>query len=326
MEKKLNLLSFPNGAQSNGFIAALSSALLPCLGIGEDTPYWCNPKSGYCSKCGQCGTLSSLAKHQGMLYHALLAASGLGFTFDYPEDDDVDFHTMPGVEKGWRWEEPFIAELMDLAGLSYIRYKNQSIEQMRGLIKDAVHCGYPALAANHGQWGDPMEWTRCWNLVCGYEDQGLCFMGHGGGTTVQREGEYEDWILITGKTERKLTYRQTLESLRDELESLLLVQLNRLTNGSLTVITDNYHTCRLGTEQIAAITDDLMGVIFDKLTPFSANFIKINDYSLRVCSLSALRVLYQRYGAFYTKEEFDFMVRMIRTLYPPERYAGWLRE
>lgn len=101
-------------------------------------------------------------------------------------------------------------------------------------------------------------------------------------------------------------YRQTLESLRDELESLLLVQLNRLTNGSLTVITDNYHTCRLGTEQIAAITDDLMGVIFDKLTPFSANFIKINDYSLRVCSLSALRVLYQRYGAFYTKEEFDF--------------------
>ena len=121
-------------------------------------------------------------------------------------------------------------------------------------------------------------------------------------------------------------YRQTLESLRDELESLLLVQLNRLTNGSLTVITDNYHTCRLGTEQIAAITDDLMGVIFDKLTPFSANFINFNDYSLRVCSLSALRVLYQRYGAFYTKEEFDFMVRMIRTLYPTERYAGWLRE
>ena len=69
------------------------------------------------------------------------------------------------------------------------------------------------------------------------------------------------------------------KALRDELESLLLVKLNRLTSGSLTVITDNYHTRRLGTGQIAAITDDLMGVIFDKLTPFSANFIKLNDYS-----------------------------------------------
>lgn len=121
-------------------------------------------------------------------------------------------------------------------------------------------------------------------------------------------------------------YRQTLESLRDELESLLLVKLNRLTNGSLTVITDNYHTRHLSTGQLAAITDDLMGVIFDKLTPFSANFIKLNDYSLRVCSLNALRVLYQRYASFYTKEEFDFMVHMIRTIYPPERYAAWLKE
>ena len=69
-----------------------------------------------------------------------------------------------------------------------------------------------------------------------------------------------------------------------------------------------------------------MGVIFDKLTPFSANFIKLNDYSLRVYSLSALRVLYQRYASFYTKEEFDFMVHMIRTIYPPERYAAWLKE
>ena len=48
--------------------------------------------------------------------------------------------------------------------------------------------------------------------------------------------------------------------------------------------------------------------------------------SLRVYSLNALRVLYQRYASFYTKEEFDFMVHMIRTIYPPERYAAWLKE
>lgn len=237
MQKKLDLLPFPNGAQSDGFIAALSSALLPCLGIGKDVLYWCNPNGGYCSKCGQCGTLSTLSKHQEMLYHTLLTASGLAFTFDYPEDDHVDFHTMPGVGKGWRWEEPFMAELMDFAGLSYIRYKNQSIGQMRGLVKDAIHSGYPALAANHGQWGDPMEWARCWNLVCGYEGDGLCFMGPGGGTTVQRDGKYEDWILITGKAERKLTYREVLEKTysvlthpsHEKLERQILRDLSRIT-------------------------------------------------------------------------------------------------
>ena len=121
-------------------------------------------------------------------------------------------------------------------------------------------------------------------------------------------------------------YRQTLESLRDELEVLILTRLNALTNGSLTVILDNYHSRRLNRAAINAITDDLMGLIFDKLTPFSANFVKLNDYSLHVESLNALRVLYQKYASYYSADELAFMVRMIRNLYPPERYESWLSE
>lgn len=120
-------------------------------------------------------------------------------------------------------------------------------------------------------------------------------------------------------------YRQTLESLRDELETFLLTRLNRLTNGSMTVVSDNYRSRRLGMEQLSAITDDLMGIIFDHLTPFSANFIKLNDYSLRVYSINALRVLYQKYASYYSDEEFDFMVHMIRTIYPPSAYSAWLK-
>lgn len=121
-------------------------------------------------------------------------------------------------------------------------------------------------------------------------------------------------------------YRQTLESLRDELESLLLTGINRFTHGSMMVLTDTYHTTRLTTSHIKWITDDVMGVLFDKLTPFSANFIKLNDYSLRVQSLSALRVLYQRYASFYTPAELDFMVRMIKRIYPPAKYQAWLKD
>ncbi len=121
-------------------------------------------------------------------------------------------------------------------------------------------------------------------------------------------------------------YRQTLESLRAELETLVLTQLNSLTNRSLVVILDNYHTRRLSMSVIRDVTDDLMGLIFDKLTPFSANFIKLNDYSLRVPSLNALRVLYQKYASYYTQEEFAFMVHIIRTVYPPQRYEQWLKD
>ena len=119
-------------------------------------------------------------------------------------------------------------------------------------------------------------------------------------------------------------YRQTLEELQQQLEHFVLSRLSRLTHGSMQIVTDQYKTRRLTLQSIAWMTDDVMGLVFDSLTPFSANFIKLNDYSLHVESLSALRVLYQRYRDFYTPEELRFMVRVIRAIYPVYRYEAWL--
>ena len=119
-------------------------------------------------------------------------------------------------------------------------------------------------------------------------------------------------------------YRQSLEEFRDELENMLLRLLGRYTHGSMLVIADNYQPMRLGRDQLWLITDEAMGVLFENLTPFSANFIKLNDYSLRVQSLSALRVLVTRYASYYTQEDLRFIARMIRSIYPPHRYQGWL--
>ena len=121
-------------------------------------------------------------------------------------------------------------------------------------------------------------------------------------------------------------YRQDFQSLRDELEVLLITRLNSLTGGTLTVILDNYRSRRLGQAAIDAMTDDLMGVVFDKLSPFSANFLKINEYSMHNASLNALRVLYQKYASFFSPEEYAFMISMIKSVYPPERYRSWLKE
>ena len=121
-------------------------------------------------------------------------------------------------------------------------------------------------------------------------------------------------------------YRQTLEELRNELEALLTTLLRRYTHSSMLVIADNYQPVHLGPEQLRRLTDEVMGILFDKLTPFSANFIKLNDYSLRVQSLSALRVLVTRYASYYTEENLHCIAAVIRSIYPPERYRAWLPE
>ena len=130
--------------------------------------------------------------------------------------------------------------------------------------------------------------------------------------------------ILTEKLSAYAPYRQTLEELYAEVETLLITKLNGLTNGSLTVILDNYHSRRLSKAVIAEIADDLMGIIFDKLTPFSANFIKLNDYSMRNPSLNALRVLYQKYPSYYSPDEFAFMVSVIKGVYPEEKWKSWL--
>ena len=130
---------------------------------------------------------------------------------------------------------------------------------------------------------------------------------------------------LTERMSHYAPYRQTLESLRDELEVLLLTRVNSFTRGSLTVILDNYRSRRMGKSEIEDITDDLMGLIFEKLTPFSANFIKLNDYSLHVASLNAMKVLYEKYASYFEPEEFAFMVSVIRNVYPEQRWKSWLK-
>ena len=132
--------------------------------------------------------------------------------------------------------------------------------------------------------------------------------------------------LVTEKIAAYAPYRQDFEDLYKELEVLLITRLNSLTNGTLTVVLDNYHTRRLGQRVVSAMTDDLMGIVFDKLTPFSANFLKINDYSMHNASLNALRVLYQKYASFFSPEEYAFMISMIKNVYPEERYRSWMKD
>ncbi len=119
--------------------------------------------------------------------------------------------------------------------------------------------------------------------------------------------------------------RETLEQMRERLEHHMLVELNRLTKSSMCIMVENYQTKRLTLRDIEYMTDDLMGLLFDRLSPFSSNFERLNEYALQHESLSALRVLYQKYASFFSQEEYQFMIHMIKSLYPKDRYQDWLQ-
>ncbi|HNW86430.1 MAG TPA: hypothetical protein PLP25_02120 [Candidatus Limiplasma sp.] len=121
-------------------------------------------------------------------------------------------------------------------------------------------------------------------------------------------------------------YRQTLQQLRDCVAHDLLTGINRITGGSMTIVQDNYRTRRLTLRDMQVMTDDIMGLVFDSLTPFSANFEKLNNYALHEESLAAMRVLYQKYRSFFTDDQYRFLIHMIKSIYTPERYLMWMKD
>lgn len=119
--------------------------------------------------------------------------------------------------------------------------------------------------------------------------------------------------------------RESFDQLQARLEHQLLVSINKLTRASMCIMVENYQTKRLTLADIDGMTDDLMGLVFDRLTPFCSNFERLNAYSLHHASLAALRVLYQKYASFFSQEEYQFMISMIQKLYPKNRYQEWLK-
>ncbi|MBQ8655284.1 MAG: hypothetical protein IJ507_10155 [Clostridia bacterium] len=121
-------------------------------------------------------------------------------------------------------------------------------------------------------------------------------------------------------------YRDTFETLSERLKNVLFNALYTSVGPSMTVRLDNGRMERIRLGDLEAIADDCMYALFDGLTVYSVNFQNLKDYTLRSESLSALRVLWEKYDAFQSGEEKALMARIIRENYPPERYRGWLPE
>ena len=203
-------VAFPVGAESDSFIAALASALVIARGYTEETPYWCALNRRYCTHCSSCGN-HLLERHQESIYHCLLTASTLAFGFDYPWDDTVDPHSLPGFSNGWRWDDGFVDALARFAGFSYLRFGGTSSqEEALSTMKSFLDIGFPTLLRLKNE----MEWI----LIVGYDADTVY------GLDLQFHALYDNWhsmlrdaIVITGNTAPDMSYKELLERIASAL-------------------------------------------------------------------------------------------------------------
>ncbi len=119
-------------------------------------------------------------------------------------------------------------------------------------------------------------------------------------------------------------YKEDLQKLCKRLDSFLFMSLRRLTMGTMRVFLDDGEEVRIRTSDFQMMTDDVLGVLMESLSPYSVNYELLKNYSLQQPSLSVLRVLYTRYRSFQSQEELMAIARTIRTCHPRERYMAWL--
>lgn len=211
MKKLTTIVPFPSGAESDPFIAALSSAAVTAFRYDENTPYFCAANDCYCKHCSPCGD-NLLERHQESIYHCLLTATGLAFGFDYPWDDTVVPHSLPGYPTGWRWDDDFIGYVMRFLGLTYRRFnQTNSSDDIFMTITSAIDAGYPTLARQND--------TINWQLITGYEDKTLFGLQMYGNEFVSNDWNdiFCDIIVMTGSCERDVEYLEILHRIEDAL-------------------------------------------------------------------------------------------------------------
>lgn len=199
-----NQVPFPVDAESDNFTAALASALVIARGYTEETPYWCTQNRRYCIHCSPCGD-NLLERHQVSIYHCLLTASTLAFGFDYPSDDTVEPHTLPGFPRGWRWDGGYVDGLARFAGFSYLRFDGpRPGEEAATKIKSSLDAGFPAML----RLGNEMEWV----LAVGYDGDTVYVLDKQMHALPDSwQSALRDAIVITGVKEPEMTYRELLE-------------------------------------------------------------------------------------------------------------------
>ena len=108
------------------------------------------------------------------------------------------------------------------------------------------------------------------------------------------------------------------------IDRKLLMAIKKATNGQFLVRLPDDTWVRIYLDDIAAMADEVMFILFDSfpVDPWHMQFLQA--YSMRRSSLSALRVLYTKMAHMQSEDELNAIRRVIRECYPAFRWRMWL--
>ena len=133
---------------------------------------------------------------------------------------------------------------------------------------------------------------------------------------------------LTGEIAGRLngcSIQRNADTLAEELDSLLFRAVRSATEGSMLAQLPDDTFVRVQVQDFATMADDLMLLIFQDFPKDGEHLQFLREYSLRHASLSALRVLYTRFGAQQSPRELAAIVSVVKSCYPAFRWREWLR-
>lgn len=133
---------------------------------------------------------------------------------------------------------------------------------------------------------------------------------------------------LTGEITGRLngcSIQRNADTLADELDSLLFRAVRNATEGSMLAQLPDDTFVRVQVQDFAVIADELMLLAFLEFPQDGEHLQFLREYSLQHASLSALRVLYTRFGAQQSPKELSAIVSVVKSCYPPFRWREWLK-
>lgn len=120
--------------------------------------------------------------------------------------------------------------------------------------------------------------------------------------------------------------RMTLTELQSELKYAIFGDLYDTLGQGMLLQLENGVRLRLRLKDVDTLTDEALGVLLDSLVPHVMGLSELREFAMQSGTLSAMRVLLQRFGPEMVPMERAMFVRIVRENFPPDRYQAWLEE
>lgn len=132
------------------------------------------------------------------------------------------------------------------------------------------------------------------------------------------------WDRTASLLQNYAPYKDTFADLASRIEDALFNAVYEQLGPSMGAHMDSGTIRRIRTSELKDAADDVMGLLFEQLKPYSVTYDLLHDYCMSAGSFAAMRVLYSRFPEFMPPSERKIIARIIRDSRPRAEWESLL--